>query len=358
MSLRFYLMFACTALTLTACGSGTPSQPVAAAPPVAAAAAPAETKALKLSGSTDFPGYKGDFDHFAIAEKDGKLFLAGEESGELEVMDLDSGAIQQRMKGFGAPHSLLFMPEADELLVIDGEKPSKVFDAASMHAKRSYPLAAGSDSFGFDASTGHIWVVSGGKDVPQKDSNLTEIDPKTGKKYVNVHFDADHVEAMAVEQQGTAIFINVTDKNLLAVIDKKTGKVQQQWQIKEAQQNAPLAYDEKSHRLFVVTRMPGMLVVVNANTGTTVASFKAPERTDQVTWDEVNRRIYVTGGEGYISVIEQDDADHYRETERIASLPGAKTAILDPAHNHLWVAASPGDTGSMGKVLRFDVAPR
>ena len=38
--------------------------------------------------------------------------------------------------------------------------------------------------------------------------------------------------------------------------------------------------------------------------------------------------------------------------------PGAKTAILDPAHYRLWVAASPGESGAMGRVLRFDVAPR
>jgi hypothetical protein len=358
MSFRSNLIFAYTALSLTACGSQTPSPPVAASPPVTDTPAPAAAEPLKLSGSTDFPGYKGDFDHFAIDARNGRLFLAGEESAELEIMDLDSGAIQQRMKGFGVPHSLLFMADTNELLVIDGEKPSKVFDATTMKAKRSYRLAAGADSFGFDGSTGRIWVVTGGKDVPQKDSNLTEIDPKTGKQYVNVHFDADHVEAMAVEQNGPGLFINVTDKNYLAVVDKKTGTVRQKWNIKEAEQNAPLAYDEKGRRLFVVTRKPGMLVVLNADTGATVASFKAPERTDQVTWDEVNRRIYVTGGEGYISVIEQDDPDHYREAAKITSLPGAKTAILDPGHNHLWVAVSPGETGAMGKILRFDVASR
>ncbi len=313
---------------------------------------------LTLSGSTDFPGYTGDFDHFAIDAKGRRLFLAGEESAELEVMDLVSGKIQHRLKGFGVPHSLLFMPESRELLVIDGEKPSKIFDATTLKVKRSYPFALGADSFGFDRSSGHIWLVTGGKDVPLPDSNLTEIDPRTGRKFVNVHFDADHVEAMAVEQNGPHIFINVTDKNYLAVVDKQSGKVVHQWHIAEAEQNAPLAFDETTRRLFVVTRKPGKLIVLNADTGATIASFTAPERTDQVTWDAANRRIYVTGGEGYISVIEQDDADHYRAAAKIPSLPGAKTAILDPQHHRLWVAASPGESGAMGKVLRFDVAPR
>ena len=332
----------------------------AAIPSSAALFAPGSTAkaSLTLSGSTDFPGYTGDFDHFAIDDRSGTLFLAGEESAELEVMDLATGHIKSRIKGFGVPHSLHFTPATHELLVIDGEKPSPVYDTATMKVKRRYALPKGADSFGFDAGSGHLWIVTGGKDVPQPDSNLIEFDPATGKTIKSLHFDADHVEAMAIEQHGPKLYINVTDKNYLATVDKVTGKVVKQWQIREAEQNAPIAFDEKTRRLFVVTRKPGKLLVLNADTGATVAAFTAPARTDQVTWDAANRRIYVTGGEGYIGVIEQDGPDRYREAARIPSLAGAKTAILDPVRHHLWVAASPGETKAMAKVLRYDVAPR
>jgi DNA-binding beta-propeller fold protein YncE len=334
------------ALALAGCSKPAPEKKAAAAAP------------LTLAGTTDLPGYKGDFDHFAIDEKGNRVFLAGEENHELEVFDRTSGAVVQRVPGFGVPHSLFFSPERNELLVIDGEKPSPVLDAATLKVKRSYALAKGADSFGVDPATGHLWIVSGGKDVPQADSNLTEVDPATGKTGTNVHFDANHVEAMALESAGPRLFVNVTDKNKMAVVDRKAGKVIAEWPIHEAEQNAPVAFDEKSHRLFVITRKPGKLIVLNSDTGATVAVFQAPERTDQIVWDAANRRVYVTGGEGYIGVFEQDDADHYREAARVRSLPGAKTSILDPAQHRLWVAASPGETGAMGKVMWFDVAPR
>jgi DNA-binding beta-propeller fold protein YncE len=351
-------MFISALLAITVCGStGCSPQSSNQAIPAAAPKAAVATPPLTLSGSTDIAGYTGDFDHFALDTKGGRLFLAGEDGAEVEVLDLQTGAVQQRIKGFGVPHSLLYMADANELLVIDGDKPSPVMDATTFKTKRSYRFAAGADSLGFDDSTGHIWLVSGGKDVPRKDSDLTEFDPHTGRKFTNVHFDADHVEAMVVESDGPSIFINVTDKNYLAVVDKKSGKIRQ-WPITAAEQNSPLAWDASTRRLFVVTRKPGMLLVLNADTGASVASFSAPARTDQVVWDAGNRRVYVTGGEGYISVIEQDDADHYREAARIPSMAGAKTAILDSAHNRLWVAASPGNSGAMGKVLRYDVASR
>ena len=123
--------------------------PVLSAP--ARAAAP-----LVLSGSTDLPGYTGDFDHFAIDEKDKTLFLAGEESAELEAMDVATGKVKTRLKGFGVPHSIHYMAAANELLVIDGGKPSPVLDAATLKIKRSYALPKGADSSGFDAATGEL----------------------------------------------------------------------------------------------------------------------------------------------------------------------------------------------------------
>ncbi len=327
----------------------------APAVPLAAVDRPAP---LRLAGTTDLPDYTGDFDHFAIDTRDSRLFLAGEEHAELEVFDLATGAIVRRIPGFGTPHSLWYTAATNELLVIDGDKPSPVLDAQSLAVKRSYDLAKGADSIGWDPVARHLWVVSGGKDVPQKDSNLTELDPATGKTLRNVHFDADHVEAMAISTRSPNLFISVTDKNTIAVVDRRRGQIVHQWPIHEAEQNAPLAFDEARNRLFVVTRKPGKTLVINALTGATVAAFEAPARTDQVIWDAANRRVYVTGGQGYISVIEQDDANHYREAARIPSLPGAKTAILDSVHHRLWVAASPGESGAMGRLMWFDVAPR
>jgi len=350
MTVRNFLILGCSFLALAGC-SGKPAG--SNDTQGSAVSAP-----LKLAGSVDLPGYTGDFDHFAIDSKDGRMFLAGEESAELEVFDLKDGKIIQRMKGFGVPHSIHYSPDTNELLVIDGDKPSPVFDSTTLKVKRTYDLPKGADSVGYDGSTKHLWVVTGGKDVPQKDSNLIEVDPATGKTVKSVHFDADHVEAMAVEQKGPNLFVNVTDKNYLAVVDKASGKVVKQIPIKEAQQNAPIAMDEASHRLFVVTRKPGKLLVLNADTGQTIAAFTAPERTDEVVWDADNRRVYVAGGQGYISVVEQDGPDQYREIAKVQSLPGAKTAIIDHAGKRLWVAASPGETKAMAKVLRFDISPR
>ncbi|MDB5451259.1 MAG: hypothetical protein JWQ52_2387 [Phenylobacterium sp.] len=359
MSTRLVALMATTVLCAAAAAACSPK--TSAAPTAQAQAAKPADGPLKLAGGVDIPGYAGDFDHFAIDEKGDRLFLAGEEGKTLEIFKLSTGQRLKTITDVKVPHSLLYMPDRDELLVIDGggKDTSQVLDGKTYVVKRtvSFPVAS-ADSVGYDAPNNRLWVVNGGKDVPLDYSYLTEIDPTTGKMFHNIKFDANHVEAMAVEQGGDKLFINVTDKNYIAVVDKKKGEVIAKWPVTAAEQNACVAFDEKNHRLFVVTRKPGKLLVINSDTGATIATFKAPEHTDQVVWDEANRRVYATGGEGYIGVVQQDDADHYTQLANVPSAPGAKTAILVPALHKFYVAVSPGESKAMGKVIWYDVAPR
>jgi DNA-binding beta-propeller fold protein YncE len=314
------------------------------------------TVPLRLTARAELPGYTGDFDHFAVDMKRGRLYLAAEDHGTLEVFDLNTGKHQKTVTGVETPHSIYYAPATNRLIVTDsGKGMTKIFDAATLKVVGRIPLTLGADSIGYDATRDRLYIVTGGKDVDMTTCYLEEIDPNTGKSYGKLKFDSNHTEALAVEQHGPHIYINVTDKNYLAVIDKRTLKEVARWPIREAEQNAPIAMDEASHRLFVVTRKPGKLVVLNADTGATVAAFKAPERTDEVVFDKANRRVYVAGGEGYIGVFQEDDANHFRELARVPSATGAKTEILVPSLRLLYVAASPGEAKTGAAVLRFSV---
>jgi hypothetical protein len=162
---------------------------------------------------------------------------------------------------------------------------------------------------------------------------------------------------MAAEQKGNRLFVNVTGRNEIAVLDKRNLHLLATWPIAGAAENAPMAFDEKHGRLFVITRKPWRMMVLAADTGATVASFAAPAKCDQVIWDAANRRIYAPGGEGFIAVYRQDDASHYSELERVPTAPGAKTGILVPELKRLFVAVSPGEAKTGAALLRFDVAP-
>lgn len=322
-------------------------------------AALAADEPLRLAGRSDLPGYTGDFDHFEYDLKGNRLWLAAEDHGTLDVFDLNTLKMQRSLKGVvETPHGVLYVPQKNRLLVTDtgGDMLTRVIDASSYKVIGTVKLAApGGDAMGYDASGRLLYVANGGRDAKMQETYLSAVDPVTLQRHGDLKFDSDKVEAMAIESNGNKLYINVTGKNYMAVVDKKTLAVLATWPIKEAQQNAPVAFDEPNKRLFVIARKPGTLIILNADTGASVATFKAPERCDQVIWDAANRRIYALGGEGYIGVFQQKDPDHYVELTRVRSAAGAKTGILVPELNRLLVAVSPGEGKTGGAILRFDI---
>ena len=107
-------------------------------------------------------------------------------------------------------------------------------------------------------------------------SELAAVDPDTGKKKGAITLQDNHVEAMALEKNGNRLFINLTQTNKLAVIDRSTMKIIALWPVPAAQQNAMVAMDESHHRLFVGCRKPGMVVVMNSDTGAVTNSVPSP----------------------------------------------------------------------------------
>jgi DNA-binding beta-propeller fold protein YncE len=313
---------------------------------------------LKALGRTDMPGYEGDFDHFGADIKGGRLFLAGEEGGTLEVFDLRSGAHLKTVKGMEEPHAVYYDAKKDRIFVSNaGNGLSKILDGKSYAVVGTVKLIPGADVMSYDASADRLWFVVGGKNAPQKLPKVTvaQVDPGSGKTISETGFDTDFTEGIVAEQRGSRVFVNVAGRSEIAVLDKKSGKVLATWPVKEGQNNSAIDLDEKNKRLFLITRKPFKFVVVNTDNGQSVASFDAPGRTNGLVFDAVNRRIYASGDD-YIGVFAQRDADHYEEIARVPSEKGAKTSYLVPEVGQLYLAVG-GAKDTKAGLLRYAVAP-
>jgi DNA-binding beta-propeller fold protein YncE len=188
-----------------------------------------------------------------------------------------------------------------------------------------------------------------------KTANLEAVNPDTGAKLASITFPDNHVEAMAFVDGDPRLFINLAQTNKLAVVDRKTMKILSTWPVPPAKQNAMVAFDPSQHRLYVVCRDPGMVVVMNSDTGAVVTTQSAPLRADEVQYDAAAHRLYVPGGEGYMGIYDTSDPDHLKLVEKVTTAPGAKTGLLLPASHRLFLAVSPGETKSMAKVLTYEV---
>lgn len=311
---------------------------------------------VKLIHTVSLPGYTGDFDHFAADFDRNRLLLAAEDHGTVEVFDLNTSAHLNTVNGFGNPHSILVRKGIHTVFITDSTKLNATIRDADTYAKKqTVKLTPGSDTAKYDPASNTLYVVTGGKDVDMKTANLEAVNPDTGATLSSITFPDNHVEAMSFTTDDPRLFINLTQTNKVAVVDRKQMKVLATWPVPPAQQNAMVAFDSAQHRIYVVCRSPGMVVAMNSDTGAVVGTQPAPLRADEEQYDPASHRLYVPGGEGYMGVYDTSDPNHLKLLEKVPTAPGAKTGLLLPERHRLFLAVSPGETKATAKVLTYEI---
>ena len=286
---------------------------------------------LKLLQSIPLPGLKeGDFDHFAVDLDGHRLFLTAEANGLVEVFDTQTNKLIHTIRGLEAPHSMVYRPDLKRLFVVDGDASEiKAYDTNTYGLVGHIGLYIDADSQADDPETNLMYVVGGGREAHTPYSYISIVDTTQSKKIVDAKIDANWLEAIALEKRGPRLFVNVTSENAVGVMDRNQHSITTKW---------PIPGDTQQNRLFVVTRKPAQLVALDSESGATVASIPCVNDADDLYYDAGRKRIYVPGGEGYISVIQQNDADHYQPLAKIPTTVGARTGLWYEKRDRFYLA--------------------
>jgi hypothetical protein len=71
---------------------------------------------------------------------------------------------------------------------------------------------------------------------------------------------------------------------------------------------------------------------------------------DDLFFDAARHRIYISGGEGFFSVVEQRNPNHYEDVARVPTAAGARTSFFVPELGRLYLAVP--HRGSQGAEIR------
>ena len=77
---------------------------------------------------------------------------------------------------------------------------------------------------------------------------------------------------------------------------------------------------------------------------------------DGIYFDRAARRIYASGGEGFVDVERQIDPDHYESIAHVPTGPMARTSLFVPELKRLFVAV-PVAPDRAAEILVFEVQP-
>ena len=322
------------------------------------ASAQQEAAPLKLSQTTPIPQLKdGDFDHFYPDLAGNRLFATAEENSKVLVFDLKTNKLIHTFDDLKAPHSLLYKDASKKLYIVDGDLGEvRIYDGTSYKLSGSIKLKEGADASAYDSATKYYYVVNGGKDGKLPEAFISIIDTEADKVIGEIKLDSDDVEGMAMEKSGARIFVVIRGKNAVEVYDRSKRTLLATWSIASAgKKPTAIAFDEENHRLFLGSRDPAKLVVLNSDSGEIVASYPAAAMIDDLAFDGERKRIYYAGTL-FLDVFQEKDPDHFDLIAHMPTSVRAKTGILIPELKKLYLAA-PHHEKQSAELRVYDVLP-
>jgi DNA-binding beta-propeller fold protein YncE len=308
------------------------------------AAGAQQSSPLSSAGRIELSDVNGRIDHFSADVKGGRLLLSALGNHTVEVLDARSNKRIHTIRDLAEPQGVLYDADSNRIIVAcAGDGSVNVFDGTSYNRINRVTVGDDNDNVRYDVRSKQFLVGY---------TNGLALFDSAGKQTANIPLDG-HAESFQLEKRGTRAFVNVPTKQEIEVVDLDKKSVVGRWPFKNERRNYPMSLDEEHHRLFVGFRDPARLLVINTETGQTVPPVDIVGDTDDLFYDAEKRRIYVIGGEGFVDVIEQDDADHYQRIDRIKTASGARTGYFVPDWNKLFVGV-PHRGSQQAGVLVFD----
>jgi DNA-binding beta-propeller fold protein YncE len=258
------------------------------------------------------------WDYLSFEPTSNRLFVA--HSDRIDVIDLSAGKVVGQVAIDGANGAAIIPAVGKGYAGSRGGKSAVVFDLMTLKVLKSLPAAEDTDGVIYDPASKRVFLMQGDP------HSMTVIDTTTDSVVMTIHLGGQPEFAVA-DGQGK-LFVNIEDQREIQRIDTKTGKVDATWPVKACDSPHGLAIDNESHRLFT-SCVNSKLLVVNATNGAIVATLPIGEHTDAAAFDTRTKRVFSSNGDGTLSVIQQDGADHYKSLGEVTTQLGARTMALD-----------------------------
>jgi DNA-binding beta-propeller fold protein YncE len=266
----------------------------------------------------------GGMNHFAADAKRERFFFTGTSDKQLLVIDLKTGKLVKTISGF-SPAAACFAPDLN-VLCVSGAGAVRLYDGESYEPLAKLQLGSAMDELQYDPKTHRLYA--GIMDAATPAIGVIDLSERRLVTKIKLPKPA---QGFVLEQNGTRLFANTPDARQVTVIDRDKQAVVAEWKLEDAQWNYPAALDEEHHRLFVGCRKPARLLIVNTQSGKVVGSAETGHGADDMSFDPVTRRVYVAcGGSGVITVVQQQDADHYEPIANVPTASGARNSLYVP----------------------------
>lgn len=285
----------------------------------------------------------------------GRVYIAGKDA--VAAIDTRTGQVTGKFVPANGGHAVVPLKNGAEILVTDGRSnTAEIYDAQTGALLASAPTGEKPDAAIFDPASGLAVVMNG------HSGDLTLIDPGSRAAVGKIAIGGG-LELGAGDGRGL-LFVNVEDRNELAVVDLRARKVLKRIPL-GCDGPTGLAYLPQSGRV-LSTCVDGVVAVTDPIAGKVVAKLPIGQGPDSVLYDPKRHLAFVPAGKSGELDIFADTPSGVRPMGKIATQVGARTGAIDPATGRIYLpaaeftpAATAGGKPQMkpGSVVALVIAP-
>lgn len=289
-------------------------------------------------------GGPGGWDYAIVDPQMHRLFVT--RTTHTDVIDTVTGEVVGDIPGQIRSHGVALVSAVNRGFITDGGGSGGiiVFNLTTYKVIGRLATMPDSDGIIYDKAMNRVLAVSG--DGATLMAFPPNIDPANGK--VEKIALGGKPEFLAAGDNGK-VYVNLANKNLLAVVDLKTRKVIARWPTAPGGHPTGLALDAKTHTLFIGCRNPQKLIVMNADNGKILAALPIGAVNDAVKLD--GAQAFASCFDGTLTVAGKEDGKYVVE-QVVRTHEGARTMAVDPATNTIYMPAAVPEAAPPGTHMR------
>ncbi|MDQ2972638.1 MAG: YncE family protein [Pseudomonadota bacterium] len=297
----------------------------------AAVATPSQTNDWRVVQRYQ-PGGDGGWDYLNLDVATQHLYIS--RSDRVLVLDARDGKKVGEIDGLSGVHGIALAPDLHRGFISNGRADTvTMFDPVSLKIEQTIVVGAhGPDAILYDPFSKRIFTFNG------HSNDASVIDAASGKLLGTVALPGK--PEFAVSDGGGHVYDNIEDKHELVEVDPVAMKVTHTWPLKDCEEPSGLAIDTAHHRLFSVCQNKTM-AVTDTDSGKSVAHVAIGDGPDDAAFDARRGLVFSSNGDsGTLTVVHEDDADHYSVIANVATQKSARTLALDPQSGHVYLSAA------------------
>jgi YVTN family beta-propeller protein len=277
-------------------------------------------------------GGLGGWDYLTIDPRTHDLLIA--RSDRVLVVNVHDGALVATIPDTSGVHGIALAPALGEGFTSNGRADSvTVFDLRSFKPTATIDVEGHNpDAILYDPASKRLYTFNG------RSQDVSIIDPH-GRGVIAKIPVGGKPEFAATNGAGR-VFFNIEDKSELGVIDSAKNSLVGTWALPNCEEPTGLALDVGHRRLFSVCAN-GVLIVTDAVSGRHVAEVPIGKGPDAAAFDAKRGLVFSSNGQdGTLTVIHEDDPEHFRVLATVPTQKSARTMALDATTHQVYLVAA------------------